>query len=218
MMIQSIAEDRIRGISDSIKAVDSWLAASTAASLHQGFKQYAGKVVLIGPENADEVIPDVTPPLYRYAVHATAIGALISGRLPSELSPVGQFVVFMVLCLTGAATRLLFPTSQKTVNVPVLNFKIELPIVLVGVIVLFVAAAVLTFTSMLILLDPVYSVLALLAGYYATGVLVSKWPLVPGMGLQPAVAGGTGAEVPAGPMKDAPSTAGRSGKGKNKKK
>ena len=199
MLIQSIAKaDFERIATTTYEHVEGWVQSVRERA---NLQRFAGKIVLIGPENTEDQTGTGEHALFGYAVHAAAISALVQGLHPRELGIPSQITLLFGLSVAAGLCRVLVPAGRQVVTVPFLSFKLNVPITLVALILVFVAIAARLFAANLIMVDPLYDVMALMAGYWLAGVLQAHAPIFPVKEAAAAPAGATGgpagAETPA---------------------
>ncbi|HEX4998352.1 MAG TPA: CHASE2 domain-containing protein [Terriglobia bacterium] len=166
-------------------------------------EKYKDKVVLIGADVAEDRVHPVesSEETYGYAIHAGIINALLSGKYPHHAGIAAQAALLFLLGLSAGVGGAMIPAGARPVPVPFMGKEVQLPLTLIVMIGVYVAAAVELFATAQLILDPVYNVASLIAGYYLSGFL-------PG-GQRVAV---TQAKAAAS---NASSRAGKSGKGRN---
>ena len=186
-LLQRIWSGDLQAISQSFDVVESWLDtppdpahapilnATGARNLRDS---YAGRLVLIGAD-VDEDRFDVGPKdvVFGYAVHASVISALLQRKYPHEPGILPQIGLLWLLGFTAGVSRVTFPGGDRTLDVTFLGRKLNVPVTLIVLILLFVGVAIWLFKSRLLMLDPVYDIAALIFGYYLAGPLMNRWPL-----------------------------------------
>ena len=186
-LLQRIWSGDLQAISQPFDVVESWLdtpADAThapvlnASGVRNLRETYAGRLVLIGAD-VDEDRFEVAPKdvVFGYTVHASVISALLQRTYPHEPGILPQIGLLWLLGMTAGVSRVTFPGGDRTLDVTFLGRKLNVPVTLIVLILLFIGIAIWLFKSRLLMLDPVYDVAALIVGYYLAGPLMSRWPL-----------------------------------------
>ena len=110
-------------------------------------------------------------------MHASVISALLQRKYPHEPGILPQIGLLWLLGFTAGVSRVTFPGGDRTLDVTFLGRKLNVPVTLIVLILLFVGVAIWLFKSRLLMLDPVYDIAALIFGYYLAGPLMNRWPL-----------------------------------------
>jgi CHASE2 domain-containing sensor protein len=188
VLLQYLTKDDIQAISRAYSTVESWLDSPsdtnpTSESNKSGarnLEDYRDKVVIVGPDLESDQFGEPPNTVYGYSINAAVISALLRRLYPRELSLPAQFILLWLLALAAGVARAFIPSGDRAVNVPFLGREMNVPITLIAAVLVFVAVAVRLFSSQ-VLLDPVYNVAAIIAGYYVSGPLLAKWPVVAGV-------------------------------------
>jgi CHASE2 domain-containing sensor protein len=186
-LLQRIWTGDLQAISQPFDVVESWLdtpadaghAPILNASGSRNLRDtYAGRLVLVGAD-VDEDRFDVAPNdvVFGYAVHASVISALLQREYPHEPGILPQIGLLWLLGFTAGVSRVAFPGGDRTLDVTFLGRKLNVPVTLIVLILVFVGLAIWLFKSWLLMLDPVYDIAALILGYYLAGALMRRWPL-----------------------------------------
>jgi CHASE2 domain-containing sensor protein len=150
--------------------VESWIRDS----LRDNFRtNYSGKVVLVASNIGDFTFKQGDETIYGYSIHASAINALLLGRHPAEPGIAWQFALLAFLAAGAAAFRRLVPRGDCTIALPVWGFKVPCPVTLLAAAAAYLLIAAAIFAHRGTVLDVVYGVAALVAGYYVSG-----WPVL----------------------------------------